>query len=410
MQGLIMMSLNQHQRAEHLTDAFKIFNDLSENLVAAYQRLEQQVAVLNMQLAAAQSEKLKALEDKEHMTARLQQLLAALPAAVLVLDNKQRIVDHNDLALTWLDSPLLGESWRTVEQRCCATLSDNPHERILHSGQQVSLNYSHLPDEQGMILLLSDVSDLKNLQAMLHQQQQLSAMGEMVASLAHQVRTPLAAALLYASSLPRLRTAPDKHRHYAEKIVERLQFMEAQVSDMLLFAKTGRMAKDAIDWPAFVHALDEAVRERLPEGIAWTLRSNINQTHLVGNEPALKGALLNLINNAIDAVGVSGSICLDIREHAQTLQWQLTDSGPGLPDTPTQTLFEPFYSTKTRGTGLGLAVVASVARAHGGAIAAANHPEGGAVFTLTLPLPKQTLPGGYCAQHTPFREVEHEQL
>ncbi len=370
-------------KAERLTDAFRLFNELSQNLSASYQGLETQVAKLNRELSAARSERLNTLIEKEKIAARLHQILAALPAAVIVLDASERIVDCNAVAVSFLGEPLLGESWREVTQRRLQPVGDTPHERRLPDGRQVNVTRNFLANESGQIILLSDVSELRELQEALARQKHLTAMGEMVASLAHQVRTPLATAILYASQMNKAVVDDDKRQRFAGRILERLHHLERQVNDMLIYAKQGSLSMERFSLKNLLARIAENMTERRVE---FRLLNRVEADDMLGNEDALRGALMNLLNNAADACADDGKIALTVFPQGEcTLCIRVEDNGAGMTDQQRQRLFEPFFTTKSNGTGLGLAVVDSVVRAHGGSIDCISSVGRGTVFNVLLP-------------------------
>lgn len=378
--------LQYQQKTERLTDAFRLFNELSENLALSYQGLQEQVAHLNNQLAAARSERLATLSEKEKLASRLQQILAALPAAVILLDAQNRIIDCNDRASGFLGEPLLGRQWQDIMARSLLPVPNSPHERQLLDGRIVSLTRNHLSNDAEQIILLSDVSELRTLQDRLAQQKHLSAMGEMVASLAHQVRTPLATAILYASQMSRPQLSEIKRQRFSEKILERLQYLERQVNDMLIYAKQGRLAMQGFSLRGMLRHLSERMEEF--DG-TFLLDNRVEQDGLLGNQDALRGALLNLLNNAIESG--AGLIGLTVAQAGQGVEISIRDDGPGIDPGRQAQLFEPFYTTKTHGTGLGLAVVDSVVKAHKGSVTCRSELGAGSVFALTLPILQQGL-------------------
>ncbi len=406
---------NAH-KTEQLTDAFRAFNEWSEHLSASYQGLEEQVAKLHGELAFARSERLKTLEEKEKLASRLERILAALPAGVIVLDAVGKILDCNALAITFLGEPLLGVSWSKMVERSFIPVFDNPHERQLISGKPVSITYSQLENDAGQIILLSDVSEMRSLQELLNQQKQLSAMGEMVASMAHQVRTPLATAILYSSQLGNAALDETKRQRFAQKILERLQYLERQVNDMLIFAKDGRLSMENFSLHALLECLNETLKDYVGQGRVDV--QIINAAHdevMLGNENALRGALMNVLNNAVDALGNmesgQGLITINVSQpDARNLKIVIKDNGPGLAKEHCQRIFEPFFTTKTNGTGLGLAVVDSVVKAHRGQVYVASALDAGATFTFILPCVMQTpelLPGGFSGKNL-SQENHHE--
>jgi len=375
-------------KAEKLTDAFQLFNELSQNLSESYQGLQTQVATLSKELAAARTERLKTLVEKEKLADRLQQILAALPAAVIVLNAENQVVDCNAIAIRYLGEPLIGQNWSVIVQRSLISVFDNPHERQLRNGIRVSVTQNVLNNETGQIILLSDVSELRSLQDMVNQQKHLSAMGEMVASMAHQVRTPLSTAILYASQMNK-DSVPDASRiKFSNKILERLHYLERQVNDMLIFAKEGRLAMDVFSLQHFLEKVNDNMDELISSNkLIFTIENKVQADVMLGNEDALLGAVMNLLNNAVEAkMEGAGVIIMKLSQRDQSsLQIQVQDNGSGIDSETQQRLFEPFYTTKVKGTGLGLAVVDSVIRAHSGSIRCDSTKGEGTLFTLLLP-------------------------
>jgi len=368
------------QKSERLADAFRIFNELSENLAQSYQGLQEQVARLNVQLAAARSERMATLIEKEKLAARLQQILAALPAGVLVVNAQDHIVDCNQQAVNLLGEPLIGLDWQGVSLRSLHP-SNSPHEHLLADGRIVAMTVNRLGETDERIILLSDVSELRQLQDALAQQKHLSAMGEMVASLAHQVRTPLATAILYASQLATTQLPLRKYQPFAEKILERLHFLEREVNDMLIFAKQGRLAMQGFSW---LELLAKSAERMAQFSGKFELDNRVIDDDMLGNEAALRGALLNLLNNAIEAGATS--IKLSAQQSGDHVEILIADNGPGIQPEVLEKLFEPFFTTKISGTGLGLAVVKSVVNAHNGRIDCQSQPDQGCAFHLSLPI------------------------
>ncbi|MGZ4954084.1 MAG: sensor histidine kinase [Methylobacter sp.] len=412
------MNTQKKQKTEQLTDAFRIFNELSQNLSVSYQGLEEQVAKLHGELVFAHSERLKTLEEKEKLASRLEKILAALPAGVIVLDVDGKVVDCNAVATDFLGEPLIGLDWLDVVARSLIPVVGNPHERQLRNGKRVNMTISrdiarnNLSDS-GQIVLLSDVSEMRNLQDMLNQQKQLSAMGEMVASMAHQVRTPLATAILYASQMSSPALDNEKRQRFSQKILERLQYLERQVNDMLIFAKDGRLAMESFSLAELLNHLKETVKEYTGSGgIDLQIINEVQNDAMLGNENALRGALLNLLNNAVDAVGRMGCVSIKLDQlDGSKLRIVIKDDGPGIDKELRLRIFEPFFTTKTYGTGLGLAVVDSVVKAHGGDVQVESVPGQGTAFSLVLPCINQAynlLPGGFSGKNHHQMEMRHE--
>ncbi|MEO6697531.1 MAG: ATP-binding protein, partial [Gammaproteobacteria bacterium] len=349
--------------AQGLEDAFHIFNQVSEQLSASYHILENRVAQLTDELAAARSERLLQLAEKERLVNRLTHLLSVLPAAVVVLNGIGRIHDYNQLAVSLLGEPLLGLNWAAVAARAFAPELGEGQELLLRDGRRVSLSTSSLGAEPGQILLLRDVTELHALQEGLSRHQRLSAMGEMVAALAHQIRTPLSAALLYTSQLASPQQDNFDHRQYANKTLSRLRHLERLVNDMLVFAKGGHLGTDEIEVAALLQDLQQAMDAPLSAaGCGLQVLDEAAGAKLLGNREALLSAMQNLVSNAIQACGKGGRLQLLAQtvcdpQGAESVNLLLSDNGPGIPIAAQERIFEPFFTTRAQGTGLGLAVV-----------------------------------------------------
>ncbi|MCB1751626.1 MAG: PAS domain-containing protein [Gammaproteobacteria bacterium] len=180
---------------QQLEQAFQLFNKVSGQLTDAYAQLQERVRELNLELAEARSERMRQLAEKEHYAHRFAQLLDALPAAVVVLDDADQVQQFNPAAGLLFDTIAVGDSWRDIFRRNIAS-DGQRKEMTFFSGTRVSFTEQPLTPEPGRILLLLDVTETRQLQARAERQQRLSAMGQMAAQLAHQIRTPLSSALL----------------------------------------------------------------------------------------------------------------------------------------------------------------------------------------------------------------------
>ncbi len=376
-------------RNRELEDAFNVFNRMSLQLESSYRDLEQQVAGLTAELAAARSERLRQLAEKERLANRLSRLLETLPGGVIVLDAQGIVQECNPAALTLLGEPLIGQLWRDIMRRACAAPCGPDDSDIqLINGRQVTLSARPLGSEPGQILLLTDVTEHRALQNLVNRQQRLSAMGEMAASLAHQIRTPLATALLYLSHLNRPQQAETERLRVTEKIRARLRHLERMVNDMLVFARGG--GSGAVEKISIDSVLEELRQTLEPQLQALCGELEIDNAapgaSVNGSRAALAGALLNLASNAIQSCGSGARLRIVVRNpQPDRLTLSVSDNGPGIPATCIDSIFEPFFTTRPDGTGLGLAVVRAVAEAHHGSVWVESPPGQGACFGMRLP-------------------------
>lgn len=332
------------------------------------------------------------VESLRLQASRLEHLLQVMPAGVIVIDGKGIVRQANEQAKALLGEPLEEEVWRRIITRSFKPRADDGHEVSLVDGRRVKLSITPLENEPGQLIVITDLTETRQLQARVSHMQRLSSLGKMVASLAHQIRTPLSAAMLYASNLTRKGLGQEAQEQFANKLTDRLKELESQVNDMLLFAKSG---EEQVVSNITLSELLTSV-----EGSAQTMTVQAHQTlgfsgfeqevSITGNLTALQGALLNLIHNASQVTPKGELVAVDASVSGNRLNIAVTDKGPGVPEGLKHKIFEPFFTTKNNGTGLGLAVVKSVVNAHNGTLSVFNTPEGGACFSVSLPCKAST--------------------
>lgn len=238
--------------------------------------------------------------------------------------------------------------------------------------------------------------ELATKNAQLERSKRLSALGEMAAGIAHEIRNPLAAIQLYAEMVTDDLTpghVTEQSLGFAadntHKIADAVRGLSAIVNDVLSFARQIEPKVQTLESESALQKVIDAHRPAIEaHGIAVALE--IKAEAVVADADLLHQALLNLVRNAVDAMAEQGGGRLTLA--VETGRITLTDTGPGLPEAVVDRIFNPFFTTRSTGTGLGLAIVHRIIDAHGGAIAVHNHPEhGGAVFTLELPAPSHLL-------------------
>ncbi|MFU0823423.1 PAS domain-containing sensor histidine kinase [Pseudomonas lundensis] len=385
--SLAVQPLNPVEQAsrEGLEQAFSLFSQMSTQLTDSYSLLEARVTELKGELAVVSAQRMAELAEKERLANRLQNLLDLLPGGVIVIDDRGRVREANPAACELLGLPLEGELWRHVITRCFAPREDDGHEISLIDGRRLSISTRSLDAEPGQLVLLNDLTETRRLQDQLARHERLSSLGRMVASLAHQIRTPLSAALIYASHLTEQQLPVETQQRFAGRLKERLHELEHQVRDMLVFARGELPLTDRIAPKALMQALQAAAQPHV-EGIAMRWQCDIHDGELLCNRDTLVGALLNLIENALQAGTAQVRLKVHVYARGNTLRLCVSDSGSGIEPQVLERLGEPFFTTKATGTGLGLAVVKAVVRAHQGQLQLHSRRGRGTCALLSLPL------------------------
>ena len=383
-------NLAQHREAGRLAEAFRIFNQASEELAGAYTSLQEQVAGLTAELAMANGRLKREYEEKAALTERLSLLLDTLPAGVAVLDAMGRVEQANPAAAAILGANVEGRVWDEFADSCLeATSTPGEAEMPRRGRRRVAVTETRLVSSGGRIVLIHDITEAHRMKTQAARNERLAAMGEMAAGLAHQLRTPLAAALLYAGALENPALPQKERARCGSKVMERLRHLERLIRDMLTFARGEATGGETIPVSALVAELVQ-VFEPLARvrGASFTVSDESRNAAASGNRKAIAGALTNLLENALDACAASAGGHIELRAEAREgmARFLVRDNGRGMDAATQACLFEPFFTTRAEGTGLGLAIARGIARAHGGGIEVESVPGGGATFTLALPV------------------------
>ena len=387
------------QATPDLEQAYALFSRMSEQLRESQGLLEQQVTQLQAELAEVSAQRSRELAEKACLAGRLQNLLDLLPGGVIVLDGRGVVREANPAARELLGEPLEGQLWRELIRDRFAPRDDDYHEVSLRSGRRVSLATRSLRGEPGQIILLTDLTETRHLQSQLARNERLSALGRMVASLAHQIRTPLSTALLYASHLNQPELSTGHRQRFSQRLRDRLQTIEQQVRDMLIFARGDLPLHDRVTANSLFAGLQQQAETLVDEAGAdcrWVDRAP-EGVRLLCNQETLIGALLNLIENAIQAGTPAARIKVIQRLQEGRLSVSVVDGGRGMTRAELAKIGEPFYTTRSQGTGLGVSVVKSVAQAHGGAFLLRSRAGRGSWAELIVPVMPHSVMGGRSA-------------
>lgn len=247
----------------------------------------------------------------------------------------------------------------------------------------------------GALCLMSDLTELAALQKQIRWKENLAALGEMSAGIAHEFKNALATISGYAQMI-HSEAKPGDIRESSERILDQTRALTHVVTEFLRFAKPLEICYETVAMQPLVERVAEELHESTPQ---CEVECEGSFVELPGDEALLRQALVNLTRNAAEAaragggpprVKISGTM-----EDLGGKRWQricVSDNGPGIPERDLPKIFLPFYTTKSEGTGLGLAVVQKVALQHGGSIEARNRPDLGADFILWLPLRQEPSP------------------
>lgn len=317
--------------------------------------------------------------------ALMAEVFAKIPSAIVVVDTHGVIKKANESAHLLLGEPnLLGRRWVEVVSAVFRPRNDDGHEISTRDGKR--LQVATLPLSSGQLIQMTDLTETRLLQDKIAHMERLSSLGRMAASLAHQIRTPLSAAMLYAANLGNVNLQPTARKRFQEKLVGRLEALEAQVSDILMFARSNEQSVSEIDATSLIESTANNVTALLSKTNAqlMTVVDPELKLPIMGNTTALTGALSNLIANAVEAG--AHQVVLKLEPRDDKVVFSVANDGPQIPEEMRTKIFEPFFTSKSSGTGLGLAVVTAVTKVHQGIISLEQWPAPFlTVFTIVIP-------------------------
>lgn len=371
-----------------------VIDEISERslkMLDAYQSLESRIQEVHQQLSDIEKTRADEKQEKIQLASRLSLLFEVLPVGIVVLNSQGCIESANPEAERIFERQLHLQSWSAVIQEAVAPRFDDGLEVTLTSGKRISVKTSTLADQSSQLIILNDLTQTRHLLDEAAKQQRLVDLGSMVASLAHQVRTPLATATLYLGHLKNPSLPQASIHDYSQRALERLNVVNQMIEDMLLFVKGQKSPRKRMTLSAFFVELKQAISPQVDTAVLLTLGTNHPEVMIEVNTPALIGAILNCIHNSYEAALETNQQGLHIQ--VSTKQWNeesiaivVADNGPGIAKEDVTKIFEAFYTTKSKGTGLGLAVVQAVMESHRGQVEVQSQPHSGTTFLLQLPV------------------------
>ncbi|GBC78466.1 Sensor protein ZraS [bacterium HR08] len=262
------------------------------------------------------------------------------------------------------------------------------------NGQILRVTVDPLLDEAGRVYgtvhVVSDITEQVLLERRMARAEQLALIGEMAAGLAHEVKNPLAgmkgALEIILEDLPE----ENPHRSVLRHVLEEIQRINRIITDLLDYARPRPPAHVRTDLNRLVEHVVSATRVQLANNHRITLEFQPapELPSLIADPDELQKVVLNLLLNAIQAVREDGHILVrtsyDPQERA--IKLSVTDNGEGIPPENLDKIFRPFFTTKKRGTGLGLATCQRIVAGYGGTITVTSEVGKGSTFTVTLPL------------------------
>ncbi len=341
---------------------------------------------------------------------RLQQFIDNTPLIVVFCDNKGIITHVNDMALTLIKplgrNDILGKDFSILMDKMDLQLDLNPVERVLQEEGRltemlrvhgrtfytVTCPIQEMPSEgtEGILFIGHDVTELQRLKDKVDRMERLSLVGQMAASITHEIRNPMAVIKGFVQLLNE--RSPEEQRSYFRIVLDELDRANAIINDFLSLAQNRIVEKDSSN-------MHDLLNDLLP--LIWAdanMRGQIIELRLCDemdlldmNSKEIKQLILNLARNGMEAMSDKGILRIETLNFKDTVQLRVIDNGVGISSEKLERLFEPFYTTKTNGTGLGLALCLSIVERHNGKIHVESTVGQGTAFIVSF-----CKPGRFC--------------
>ncbi|MBZ0271680.1 PAS domain-containing protein [bacterium] len=399
-----------------LLEAFERFSGAGEAVSRSYEELTAKIDELNLQLEEKNRELADNLAEKERLSTWLASVLESLGTGVLVVD-REGVVEMANRAAALLLSPggealanrplveavggpahiadlmddLLAARRRTREREF--ETNAGGARRVLRASCHPMIGGGAAGSR---VVLISDITSEADIRHENERTGRLAAMGEMAVQIVHQVRNPMGSIELVASLLSRdLAGDPDK-RQMVERIRSGIRSMNHFIDNLLAFARDTQPSAEPVRLPVLLaECLGYFTHLTEAQGVAVAHDYPDELAPIDADPNLLKQVFMNLILNAVQAMPEGGALSLSIEQgrradfatggEADYTRVSVRDTGCGIEPETRAKIFHPFFSTKERGTGLGLALAHNIVKAHGGSIDIESEPGRGSCFTVNLP-------------------------
>jgi PAS domain S-box-containing protein len=378
---------------QHLSRAFALFSEEAARLKSAYSKLQERFQTVNQELGVK-------VAELGRLTHYLNNILKNISDAILFINLEGTITIVNNAAQKLLnlkgEGVLFKKFWEVFPDETFgfsmreALKFGISHRLLYRKEMEISTTFVYEGHKlyHGMILVLRDISEKQKLQLIANRNDRMKELGEMAATVAHEIRNPLGGIRGYASLLYRDLEPNQNLQEIAGFIIEGTKSLEKVVSAVLQYAKPVQLQPQTVDVGAYLKQIGKFIKvdPAFPANVKLAL--HIPDAPLLApiDPEALKSALLNLIFNAFQAMPQGGFLTISLLKMETSCQIAVTDTGIGMEDEQLKSLFSPFFTTKQKGNGLGLVETQKIVQGHFGSIDVRSQSGKGTTFTLTLPL------------------------
>jgi signal transduction histidine kinase len=407
---LALKSPSLDEGVRHLINAFSLFSEESKRLENGYERLQERFKEVHTELEKSNHSLRQKILELNTLSNYLNNILKNISQGLIFIDSEGIITTFNLAAEGILEKEsskiLFANYWDHFSDdffgfsiRHALAFGLSHHLTYLNLSlfeshkKEIEVSASYVYDApkkyQGIILLLRDVTKLQKLQSIANRNDRMKELGEMAASVAHEIRNPLGGIRGYASLLFRDLESSTHLQEMAAFIIEGTKTLERLVNNVLQFSRPIHLQPTLIDLGRFLKEICKFMKvdPSFPENVTLNLHLSQEPLYAPIDKELLQSALLNLFVNALQAMEEKGgTLTLSLWKNNDACVITVADTGKGIESKDLEKIFSPFFTTKQKGTGLGLSEAYKIIQAHLGHIDVRSQLGAGSTFTVTLPL------------------------
>jgi len=389
-------------------------------LAAAFNHMAGELVQQRTAVERANAELRARLEEVADLKSYTDHVLASLTNGIVTVDLGGRIVTLNAAAEVmtgyfaaevlgrycteiFAGTPELGEIiMETLATRVPA--SGAPLTLRRRDGRTLPVEFSATPlrggesKDLGVIGVFRDLTVVRNLERRLQRSDRLAAVGELAAGIAHEIKNPLTSLLTFSRHLTRRFDDPQFREKFQAVVPRELERINGIVEGLLELSRPSRLAFQPVRLPGLLERALELYGHSIEGKSIEIVREYVRDLPAVWGDPdALYRALLNVVANALEAMGAGGRLTLRLGwaipaedapagRRSRRVLVEVEDTGRGIPEGSADRVFNPFFTTKDAGTGLGLALTHKIVEDHGGTIDFRTQTGTGTTFRIVLPL------------------------
>ena len=421
-----MEALKDTTDPKTLMEAFELFNQVSSNLTESYEKLKEEANELKIEVAQKNEELKRNLAENETLRNYLENIIQSISSGMIVIDidgnitlvnqNAERIIGTTKKKLIGNNYNVLFQNLLSI-QKLKETISKsapfelefpytNQKKEKFILGVTVSSIYNEKKQIDGYIIDFRDLKNIKALEEKAGRVTRLTAMGEMAAKMAHEIRNPLGSIELFASLLKKQLADKPEKVEIAENIISGVKNLNRTVTNILHFSRPADPEINEIEIEKLLENLVSFMIQKIPKNINVITKFGKKRYPTEGDSELLKQMFSNIILNGIQSMPEGGTLTVKtsyrkalknrsakyyqnkskIKIPCSFLKINIADTGIGIDKENLNVVFQPFFTTRNRGTGLGLSIIEKIIQQHNGYINIKSKSGTGTLVSVELPI------------------------